>query len=132
MPPPASSSALPATPDAGTEEPNAEPTVLTSEQRERDAVLAKKVAPFVDAYTNDRPALLDGDRVAFVSTRDGMPALYVADARAPKSSAKKLAVPNERIATHTPAANGKYLLFASDVKSDGNFKIFRTDLEGTL
>src|SRR5215470_14991606 len=70
------------------------PTVLTDAQRARDAEIGKQVALVVDAYLNFAPILLRDGRVVFTSTRDGIPALYVADPRAPSAPPRRLPGPN--------------------------------------
>src|SRR5215471_4951032 len=57
--------------------PDAAPTVLSEAQRARDAALAPKAAAFVDAFTNYGAAPLKNGRVVFLSTRDGIPTLYL-------------------------------------------------------
>ena len=67
-------------------------------QLELDRATAEKVAPVVDALTNGTPRLLRDGRVVFVSTRDGLPALYISDAARSADPARKLPTPDERVA----------------------------------
>ncbi len=111
-------------------EPDSAPTVLTPEQTARDASLAVEVAHVIDAFINTRPTLLRDGRVVFVSNRDGLPAVYVGDVRDPGAAPRKLRVPDERVAAIRVLPDERAVLFASDVKADGNFAIFRVDLGG--
>src|SRR5262245_16565820 len=106
------------------------PTVLTPAQDERDRAIAAKVAPILDAFTNSAPQLLRDGRVVYVSNRDGLPALYVADTRQPTTPPRKLPTPDERVGAVRVLPDERSILFTSDVKSDGNFRIFRVDLDG--
>ncbi len=112
--------------------PPAESTPLTEAQRAADAALAPKAAAFVDAFSNGAPILLTDGRVTFVSTRDGIPALYVGDTKNPAAPPRKLpAPPDERVRGYSVLPDERTVLFTSDVKSDENFAIFRVELDGT-
>jgi len=107
------------------------PTVLTPAQIERDRATAVKVAPIVDAFINVAPHLLRDGRVVFVSNRDGLPALYVADPREPAAPPRKLPSPDERVAsTVTVLPDESAVVFLSDVKADGNYRVFRVAIDG--
>ena len=106
------------------------PTVLTATQSARDAALADRVAQVIDAFTNTAPRLLRDGRVVFVSNRGGIPALYLGDARQPGAAPRKLPVPDERVAGVRVLPDERAVLFVSDVKADGNFAIFRVDIDG--
>jgi dipeptidyl aminopeptidase/acylaminoacyl peptidase len=70
-------------------------------------------------------------QVAFVSTRDGLPQLYVGDAAHPDAPPRKLPVPAERVLAPRLLPDGKTLVFSSDVGSDEKFHIFRIGLDGS-
>jgi dipeptidyl aminopeptidase/acylaminoacyl peptidase len=116
---------------ASTSTADASPTVLTPAQRVKDADLATKVASFVDAYLNYAATPLKDGRVVFVSTRDGIPTLYVADAKAPAAPPRRLVSLDERVRGYSVLPDERTVLFTSDVKSDENFSIFRIDLDGS-
>jgi len=121
--PTAAASAAPAAPDSS-------PTVLTAAERARDAEMEQKVTPIVDAFGNRWPRLLRDGHVVFISTRDGLPAVYLGDAREPSAKPKKLPGPDQRITIFEVMPDEKSILFLSDVHGDGNFRIFRVALAG--
>jgi dipeptidyl aminopeptidase/acylaminoacyl peptidase len=96
----------------------------------RDLELAKVARPLLEAHT-DRAAhfLRDGHSLVFISNRDGLPQIYVADGR-PDAPARRLLNTTERIADVVPLPDGKTLLFRSDHGADENWSIFRVDLDG--
>ncbi|HTE54731.1 MAG TPA: prolyl oligopeptidase family serine peptidase, partial [Kofleriaceae bacterium] len=106
------------------------PTVLTPAQIERDRATAVKVAPIVDAFINVAPHLLRDGRVVYTSNRDGLPALYVADPREPAAPPRKLPTSDERVAGTAVLPDESAVLFLSDVKADGNYRIFRVAIDG--
>jgi dipeptidyl aminopeptidase/acylaminoacyl peptidase len=108
----------------------AAPTEPDARQRARDAEIAARATPFVDAFTNSAAVLSPDGQVAFVSTRDGLPQLYVADAAHPDGPARKLPLPAERAIAPRLLPDGKTLVFVSDVGSDEKFHIFRIGLDG--
>ncbi len=137
-PPPPAPTPTPTPPPAPTPPPTPTPapapippTDLTDAQRAADAALTPRVAAFVDAYTNASPALLADGRVVFVSTRDGIPALYVGDTKSPAAAPRRLPGPDERVRGFVLLPDEKTVLFTSDVKSDENFSIFRVDVDGS-
>jgi dipeptidyl aminopeptidase/acylaminoacyl peptidase len=110
---------------------DASPTVLSAAQRARDAAVAPKAAAFVDAFTNYGAAPLKDGRIVFFSTRDGIPTLYLGDAKAPAAAPKRLVALNERIRAYSVLPDERAVLFLSDVKSDENFSVFRAELDGS-
>jgi dipeptidyl aminopeptidase/acylaminoacyl peptidase len=109
----------------------AAPDVPGGQAAARDRELAPQVAGFVDAFTNTEPALTrDGKRVVFVSTRDGLPQLYLADARDPGAAATRLLTTGERIGGAFATEEGKALIFMSDTGADENWSFFRVGLDG--
>jgi len=110
--------------------PDSSPTVLTPAERARDAEIETKVTPMVDAFANRWPRLLRDGHVVFISTRDGLPAVYVGDTREPSASPRKLPGPDQRITAYEVLPDEKSILFLSDVHGDGNFRIFRVALAG--
>jgi dipeptidyl aminopeptidase/acylaminoacyl peptidase len=107
------------------------PTELGAAQRARDAEIAALAAPFVDAFSNSAAVLAPDGQVAFLSTRDGLPQLYVGDVRQPDRPPRKLPTPAERIAAPRLLPDGKTLVFLSDVGSDQKYHLFRIGLDGT-
>jgi len=93
--------------------------------------LEARAAAFVDAYTSSSPILLSDGRVVFVSTRDGLPAIYVGDAAHPSAAPKKLPGPNDRVSGVRVLPGEQTALFVSDHDADGNFHVFRVELDGS-
>ena len=110
---------------------DAAPTELDSAQRARDAGLAPRAAAFVDAFTNTSPELLRDDRVVYTSTRGGLPALYVADSTRHAEPPRKLPGPDDRITAFRVLPGDRTALFVSDHDADGNFHVFRVELDGS-
>jgi dipeptidyl aminopeptidase/acylaminoacyl peptidase len=104
--------------------------VLTPAQLARDRATAAKIAPIIDAFADTEPHLLRDNRVVYVSNRAGLPAIYVADSRQPDRPPKKLPTPDERVGVVRVLPDERAVLFTSDVKSDGNFRIFRVNVDG--
>lgn len=110
---------------------DARPDVITGAAAQRDAELAEQAARYMDAFSNTAPVLTrDGKRVVFVSNRDGLPQLYVADAAKPDSPATRLVEWPQRVVAPFPLADGKSLLFASDVGADEHWSFYRVGLDG--
>ncbi|HEX4420015.1 MAG TPA: prolyl oligopeptidase family serine peptidase [Kofleriaceae bacterium] len=107
------------------------PTSPDPRQAARDTALAALAAPFVDAFSNTGPALAPDGRVVFVSSRDGLPQLYVGDAAHPDQPPHRLPGPAERMFAPRILPDGVRLVFVSDVGSDQKFHIFRVGLDGS-
>jgi len=117
---------------SSTEPPPVPPDVPTGAAAARDAELGKQVAGIIDAFSNGSPVFTrDGKRVVFVSNRDGLPQLYVADTAKPESEASRILTTRERMTSPQVLADRKALLFRSDVGADENWSIFRTGLDGS-
>jgi dipeptidyl aminopeptidase/acylaminoacyl peptidase len=98
----------------------------------RDAELATKAAPFVDAFLNNAARFSrDGKRVVFVSNRDGLPQVYVADASRSDSPARRLVEWPERMQLSELTPDGKAALVLADKGADENWSIWRVQLDGT-
>lgn len=108
----------------------ASPTEPDARQRARDADIAARAAPFIDAFTNSAAVLAPDGQVVFVSTRAGLPQLFVGDTAHPERAPRKLPVPAERATAPRLLPDGKTLVFVSDVGSDQKFHIFRIGLDG--
>ncbi len=117
--------------DAKETPPDASPTVLTETQRSLDASMAPRIEAFVDAFQNYAPVPLKNGKTAFLSTRDGLPALYVWDAKDPAGAPRPIAATGERVRAFTPLPDERTLLFLSDVKSDEKFSVFRVGVDGS-
>lgn len=109
----------------------ASPTEPSPGQRARDADIAARAAPFVDAFTNAAAVLAPGGQVAFVSTRDGLPQLFVGEIAHPDRAPRKLPLPAERVTAPRLLPDGKTLVFLSDIGSDEKFHLFRIGLDGS-
>src|SRR5215475_10950743 len=96
-----------------------------------DAEIAARAQPFVDAFSNSGAVLAPDGQVVFVSTRDGLPQLYVGAAGEPDRPPRRLPVPPERVMAPRLLPDGKTLVFLSDVGSDQKFHVFRIGLDGS-
>jgi dipeptidyl aminopeptidase/acylaminoacyl peptidase len=112
-------------------EVNATPDTPAGAAAKRDAELAARAAGYIDAFTNSEPALTrDGKRVVFVSNRDGLPQLYVADVAKPRAAPRRLVTTTQRVTGAFPTRDGKAVLFRSDTGADEHWSIFRVGLDG--
>jgi dipeptidyl aminopeptidase/acylaminoacyl peptidase len=110
---------------------DAAPTVLTDAQKRRDSAAAPRVEALLDAYENLGPVLSpDGRRVLFLSTRGGVPELYLADVAAPDAAPRKLAGGSDRVGSAVFTHDGKAVLYRQDTNADENFHVFRVSLDG--
>ncbi|HEX8107532.1 MAG TPA: hypothetical protein VF516_07370, partial [Kofleriaceae bacterium] len=100
-------------------------------QPTRDAEIAARAAPFVDAYSNYGAVLAPDGQVVFVSNRDGLPQLYVGALGEPDRPPRRLPVPRERVAAPRLLPDGKTLVFLSDVGSDEKYHVYRIGLDGS-
>jgi dipeptidyl aminopeptidase/acylaminoacyl peptidase len=137
---PAAPPAAPAAPEPTAAAPPSPPPVAASGEPDtptgadaaRDAELAKAVAGVVDAFTNGQARFTrDGKRVVFVSDRDGLPQLYIADAGKPDAPATRLVTSTERVAAPVTTPDGKAVVFQSDHGADENWSFFRVNLDGS-
>ena len=107
------------------------PDVPGGAAAERDAHFARLVPPILEAFNNWDPYLTpDGREVVFTSDRDGLPQVYISDARAPQAPARRLVVTTERAWTPTPTPDGRHVVFRSDRGGDENWSFFRVDRDG--
>jgi dipeptidyl aminopeptidase/acylaminoacyl peptidase len=122
----------PAPPSASrTAAATSDPDVPAGADASRDAELAKRFEPFIDAFTNSGGILSpDGKRVVFISNRDGLPQLYVANAGKPEAPATRLVATPERVVEFMITADGKYVVFQTDKGADENFTFWRVGLDG--
>jgi dipeptidyl aminopeptidase/acylaminoacyl peptidase len=94
--------------------------------------LRAKAAPIVDAFVNTEAIFTrDGKRVVFVSNRDGLPQVYLADAARPKAAARRLLEWPQRMRIGQTTPDGKSLLFLTDRGADENWSIWKVDLGGS-
>ena len=128
-PAPAAPTSPPAAPPVAV---NADPDTPAGADAARDAELAKAVAGVVDAFTNSLARFTrDGKRVVFVSDRDGLPQLYIADAGKPDAPATRLVTSTERVTGAVATPDGKAVVFQSDHGADENWSFFRVNLDGS-
>jgi dienelactone hydrolase len=100
-------------------------------QPARDAEIASRAAPFVDAFSNYGAVLAPDGQVVFVSTRDGLPQLYTATVGEPDRPPRRLPGPPERVMAPRLLPDGKTVVFLSDVGSDRKYHVFRVGLDGS-
>jgi len=98
---------------------------------QRDGELSAQAAKFVDAFWNGNPEFTpDGKQVVFVSNRDGLPQLYVADVKQPEAPARRLFTWPERVQSPLPTRDGKAFIFLSDRGADENWSHYRVSRDG--
>ncbi|HZA14694.1 MAG TPA: S9 family peptidase, partial [Myxococcaceae bacterium] len=108
------------------------PDVPAGAAAARDVELRAKAAPIVDAFLNTAAIFTrDGKRVVFVSNRDGLPQVYLADAARPKSPARRLLEWPQRMRIGQTTPDGKSLLFRTDQGADENWSVWKVDLDGS-
>ncbi len=116
-----------ATPPAKTVD--ATPDKATGDARE--AEFAKLAAGYVDAFTNAGMTFTaDRKKVVFVSTRDGLPQLYVGDVAKPADKPMRLTQTTERVGVPVLTKDKKSVLFVSDTGANELWSIYRIDLDG--
>jgi dipeptidyl aminopeptidase/acylaminoacyl peptidase len=108
-----------------------EPDVPRHEAAERDAVLSQAAAAVFDAHQNSSPVLTpDGARVVFLSTRPGLPQLFVAETARPDAPAVRLAKTAQRMASPVVLPDGARVLFLSDRGADEQWSLWSLPLTG--
>jgi dipeptidyl aminopeptidase/acylaminoacyl peptidase len=101
------------------------------QQPDLDRALTAQATALVDAFVNEEPVLTaDRGRVVFVSDRDGLPQLYVADAAQPASAPRRLVERTERVGGPILTADGAGVVFMSDRGGDEMWTIHRVPLDG--
>lgn len=110
---------------------DAKPDMPPAAAAARDAELAARAAGYMDAFTNGAAAFTrDGKRVVFVSNREGLPQLYVAEVGKPSAAPTRLLTTKERVTGAFATQDGKAILFRSDVGADEKWSIYRLGLDG--
>ncbi|AKT41130.1 S9 family peptidase [Chondromyces crocatus] len=110
---------------------DARPDVPAGADAVRDAALAERVVPLLDAFVNSEASFSpDGKTLLFNSNRHGLPQLYVAETSRPDAPARRLVSTKERISDGVITPDGKGVIFLSDKGLDENLSIFRVDLGG--
>jgi dipeptidyl aminopeptidase/acylaminoacyl peptidase len=110
---------------------SADPDKPSGADAARDAELAKAAAATIDAFVNSGAQFTrDGKRIVFVSDRDGLPQLYIADAAKPDAPATRLVTLTERATGAVTTPDGKSLVFLSDHGADEKWSYFRVNLDG--
>jgi len=98
----------------------------------RDAELAKAASAAIEAFVNGQSHFTrDGKRIVFVSDRDGLPQLYIADAGKLDAPVTRLVTSTERTTGPVLTPDGKALVFQSDHGADENWTFFRINLDGS-
>jgi dipeptidyl aminopeptidase/acylaminoacyl peptidase len=130
---PSTGPALPATPPAAqAASGEVAPDAPSGQDAARIADLARKAEPLVDAFINTDPRFTpDGKQLVFVSNRDGLPQVYVANAARPEEPAKRLFEWRERVSLVSITPDSKALLFLSDQGADENWSIWKAGLDGS-
>jgi dipeptidyl aminopeptidase/acylaminoacyl peptidase len=108
-----------------------DPDVPSGADALRDADLAKRAEALIDAYGNSDAVLSrDGHKVIFISNRDGLPQLYLADASKPDSAATRLLATTDRVSSIAATTDGKSVVFKSDHGAGESWNYFKIDLDG--
>jgi dipeptidyl aminopeptidase/acylaminoacyl peptidase len=108
------------------------PDPIASTDAPRVAELSRQVQPLVDVFVNSEAFFTrDSKRVLFVSNRDGLPQLYLADASLTDLPARRLANWPERMTITGMTPDGKAVLFRSDKGADENWSIWKMGLDGS-
>jgi dipeptidyl aminopeptidase/acylaminoacyl peptidase len=115
---------------AGAQTPAVAPDPPAPADAARLAELSAKATVLVDAYANYDPAFTaDGKKVLFVSNRDGLPQLYLAERDQPQAAPVRLTRTTERVTAPVPLADGS-VLYRSDRGADENWSIFKVGPDG--
>jgi dipeptidyl aminopeptidase/acylaminoacyl peptidase len=111
---------------------DATPDVPLGKREVRDDELAAAATKILNAFANSEPALTrDGKRVLFVSNRDGLPQLYLADATKPESPATRVFSTTERVGGAVITKDGSSIVFVSDTGANEEWSIFKVGMDGT-
>jgi len=133
-PPPPAAAALPEAappPRAAPVTADATPDKPAGADAARDAELARAAAGLFDVVSNSQPRFTrDGKQLVFVSDRDGLPQLYIADAGKADSPVKRLVTSTERVGRVVMTPDGTAIVFQSDHGADENWTLFRINLNG--
>jgi dipeptidyl aminopeptidase/acylaminoacyl peptidase len=119
-------------PAPAAEEPAAPSSAVTPDpaQGGRDAELTDQAMRIIDAFANHSAALSpDGKQMVFVSTRDGLSQLYLADPAKPDAPATRLVESAERCRQPVFTLDGRSVIYTSDRGADEYFSIFKVDVE---
>jgi tricorn protease-like protein len=101
-----------------------EPDVPAGADAARDAELKKQAEGIVSAFVNFAPAFTpDKKKVVFLSDRDGLPQLYVADVAKPDAQPLRLTTTSERIVDPRLTPDGKAVVFRSDKGANERWSI---------
>ena len=102
----------------------------TGPAAQRDAELAKLADGYVRAFTNTDPEFTrDGKRVVFVSNRDGLPQIYIAEVGKAAAAAQRITQTTERAIEPVTTSDAK-VVFRSDHGGDEQWSLFRVDADG--
>jgi dipeptidyl aminopeptidase/acylaminoacyl peptidase len=97
---------------------------------DRLAELSAKATVLVDAHADyDAAFTADDKKVVFVSNRDGLPQLYLADRDQPAAPPLRLTRTSERVTAPLPLPDGS-ILYRSDRGADENWSIFKVGSSG--
>ncbi len=144
--PPPRSAAPPAAPEAGasaaataTRPVDAQPTVLSDAQKQRDGARVPLATTIVSAYPNWDgffSSLVanfspDGKHVLFGSTRDGLPEIYEGDPTKPGDPPRAVTTGPERAIWASYTRDGKSIVFLRDRKGDEQHHLLRVALDGS-
>ncbi|WP_225412387.1 S9 family peptidase [Stigmatella hybrida] len=108
------------------------PDVPAGAEAARIAEFSRQATPFVDAFVNSEALFTrDGKQVLFISSRDGLPQVYRADAASPTSQATRLFESKERVTLIDTTPDGRSLLVFSDKGADENWSVWKVGLDGS-
>jgi dipeptidyl aminopeptidase/acylaminoacyl peptidase len=119
-------------------EASSAPTVLSDDDRRRDAAREPLAASVLDAYPNSNGLFStlvaiwspDGKRIVFGSQRAGLPEIYEGDPAKPAAAPRAVTVGPERAIWAGYTRDGKSILFLRDQKGDENHALWRVARDG--
>jgi dipeptidyl aminopeptidase/acylaminoacyl peptidase len=118
---------------------SSQPTVLSDDEKRRDAAREPLAASIVDAYQNWNGFFSqlvaswspDGKTFLYGSTRAGVAEIYVGDPQHPEAQPRVITSGPQRALDATYTRDGKWILYTRDHDGDENHAIWRIAADGT-
>ncbi|MFH1436459.1 MAG: prolyl oligopeptidase family serine peptidase, partial [Pseudomonadota bacterium] len=103
----------------------AAPTERTESQIARDSELAEAASALIDLHVNHSHDIsADGKTITFVSDRDGLSQVYLAQVDKPKDPPVRLTETTERCEFPRFTPDGKHIVYVSDTGGNQRYRIF--------